>query len=144
MRPYRRSLGRRALNAVIRPLARLGVGPRRVHLLTVPGRKSGRPWSTPVSVVQLGGDRYLVAPYGVRNWVLNARAAGLVELRRGRRRERLAVEEQAPERAVPVLRLYYGRERVTRPFFGVTPESPEAEWLDEAPRHPVFRLLRKD
>ena len=54
-----------------------------------------------------GGERWLVAPYGDRNWVKNARAAGWVELRRGRRRERLAVEELAPADAVPVLREYY-------------------------------------
>ena len=50
-------------------------------------------WSTPVSIVQVGGERWLVAPYGERNWVKNARAAGWVELRRGRSRERLTVEE---------------------------------------------------
>lgn len=87
-----------------------------------------------------GGDRYLVAPYGDRNWVRNARAAGWVELRRGRRRERLTVEELAPAEAVPVLRRYYELGRVTRPFFDVTLESSADEWLAEAPRHPVFRL----
>jgi hypothetical protein len=30
---------------------------------------------------------------------------------------------------------------VTRPFFEVTQESSEAEWLAEASRHPVFELL---
>jgi hypothetical protein len=29
---------------------------------------------------------------------------------------------------------------VTRPFFDVTRDSPDAEWVAEAPRHPVFRL----
>jgi deazaflavin-dependent oxidoreductase (nitroreductase family) len=111
-------------------------------VLTVPGRTTGRPWSTPVSIVKDDGERWLVAPYGSRNWVLNARAAGWVELRRGRRCERLAVVELAPEDAVPVLRRYYGLARVTRPFFDVSLDSPDAEWLAEAPRHPVFRLLR--
>ncbi len=109
-------------------------------MLTVPGRKSGTPWSTPVSIVRSGDERWLVAPYGERNWVLNARAAGRVELERGRSRERLAVEEIPPEAAVPVLREYYRRFRVTRPFFSVTLDSPDADWLAEAPRHPVFRM----
>jgi hypothetical protein len=52
----------------------------------------------------------------------------------------LAVEELPAEEAVPVLREYYRRGRVTRPFFGVSFTSPDAEWLAEAPRHPVFRL----
>ena len=140
-RPYRLSPGRRALNALVRPLARLGLTGPRTHLLTVPGRKTGRLWSTPVSLVELDGQRYAVAPYGERNWVRNARAAGWAELRRGRRRERATVEELAPRDSVPVLRRYYELGRVTRPFFEVTLDSPDEAWLDEAPRHPVFRLV---
>jgi deazaflavin-dependent oxidoreductase (nitroreductase family) len=139
-RPYRKSPWRRALNALVRPLARLGLAGPRTHLLTVEGRTTGRRYSTPVSLVELGGGRWLVAPYGERNWVKNARAAGQVELRRGRRCEVLAVEEAAGEATVPVLRRYWETTRVTRPFFDVTGDSPDADWLAEAPRHPVFRL----
>jgi deazaflavin-dependent oxidoreductase (nitroreductase family) len=139
-RPYRKSYWRRALNAVVRPLARLGLTGPRTHLLTVPGRRSGKPWSTPVSIVAERGERWLVAPYGERNWVKNARAAGWVDLRRGRRDERLGVEELSPEEAVPVLRRYYELAYVTRPFFDVTFESSDEEWLVEAPHHPVFLL----
>jgi deazaflavin-dependent oxidoreductase (nitroreductase family) len=139
--PYRKSLWRRALNALVRPLTKAGLTGPRTHLLTVPGRTSGKRWSTPVSIVRSDGERWLVAPYGDRNWVKNARAAGWVELRRGRRRERLGVEELAPADAVPVLRLYYRSSRVTRPFFAVTLESSPGQWLADAPRHPVFRLV---
>lgn len=131
---------RRGLNGFVRPLARLGLAGSRTYLLTVRGRKSGRSWSTPVSIVRKGDDRWLVAPSGERNWVRNARAAGWVELRRGRSRERLAVEELGPEQAVPVLREYLRLGRVTRTFFDVTLDSSDEEWLAEAPRHPVFRL----
>lgn len=141
-RPYRKSLWRRGLNAVVRPLARLGLAGPHTHVLTVRGRVSGKAWSTPVSIVGDGDERWLVAPFGERNWVRNARAAGWVELRRGRRRERLRVEELGPEDAVPVLREYYRRFRVTRPFFSVSLDSPREAWLAEAPRHPVFGLLR--
>ena len=140
-KPYRLSPGRRAINAIVRPLAKLGLAGVRTYLLTVPGRTSGRLWSTPVSIVEEGGERWLVAPYGDRSWVKNARAAGSVELRRGRRREHLVVEELAPEQAVPVLREYYRCGRVTRPFFGVSLDSSHEEWLADAPLHPVFRLL---
>jgi deazaflavin-dependent oxidoreductase (nitroreductase family) len=128
------------VNAVVRPLARVGlVGPR-THLLTVPGRRSGKPWTTPVSLVELEGERYAVAPYGERNWVKNARAAGTIELRRGRKREALRIEELDAAAAVPVLREYYRRGRVTRPFFEVRLDSSCEAWLAEALRHPVFRL----
>ena len=143
LRPYRKSLWRRALNAIVRPLARLGLTGPRTHLLTVPGRQTGKLWSTPVSIVEDRGERWLVAPYGDRNWVKNARAAGWVELRRGRRHEQLGVAELSPAAAVPVLRRYYESSRLTRPFFNVQLESSPEEWLAEAARHPVFRLERR-
>ena len=139
-KPYRLSPGRRAINGLVRPLARLGLTGPRTHLLTVPGRATGRLWTTPVSLVELGGERFAVAPYGERNWVKNARAAGWVELRRGRTVERLEVTELSAAHAVPVLQEYYRRGRVTRPFFAVTLRSSHEEWLADAPRHPVFEL----
>jgi deazaflavin-dependent oxidoreductase (nitroreductase family) len=140
-RPYRKSYWRRALNALVRPLARAGLTGPRTHLLTVPGRKTGKLWSTPVSIVKMGEARWLVAPYGDRNWVQNARAAGWVELRRGGRDERLAVRELTAEEAVPVLQEYYRLGRATHPFFDVTLASPVDEWLTEASCHPVFELV---
>jgi deazaflavin-dependent oxidoreductase (nitroreductase family) len=140
-KPYRLSLLRRLINLLVRPLARAGLTGPRTHLLTVPGRATGKPWSTPVSLVEDGSRRWLVAPYGDRNWVKNARAAGWVELRRGRRSERLEVEELSAEEAVPVLKEYYRRGRVTRPFFDVSLSSSDGDWLADAPRHPVFRLV---
>jgi deazaflavin-dependent oxidoreductase (nitroreductase family) len=140
-KPYRLSPSRRLINLVFRPLARLGLTGPHTHLLTVPGRKTGRLWSTPISLIEWDDNRYAVAPYGERNWVKNARAAGWVELRRGRRRERLEVEELGSDQAVPVLREYYRRSLVTHSFFDVGLASSDAEWRAEAPRHPVFRLL---
>jgi len=139
-KPYRKSYWRRALNAVVRPLARLGLTGPRTHLLTVPGRTTGKLWSTPVSLVREGDERWLVAPYGERSWVKNARAAGWVRLRRGRFDERLAVEELSPVEAIPVLRRYYDLAYATRPYFDATSSSSDEAWLTEAPRHPVFRL----
>lgn len=140
LKPYRLSTGRRLINLVVRPLARLGLTGRRTHLLTVPGRRTGRMWSTPISLIEWQGNRYAVAPYGERNWVKNARAAGWVDLRRGRRPERLEVEELSPAEAVPVLQEYYRRSFVTHSFFDVTLASPHEEWLADAPMHPVFLL----
>ena len=140
--PYRHSLWRRGLNGLVRPLARLGLAGSRTYLLTVQGRVSGRPWSTPVSLVTEGDERWLVAPSGERNWVRNARAATTIELRRGRSRRSYRVEELAPADAVPVLRLYFVLGRSTRAFFDVSLESTDDEWRAEAPRHPVFKLER--
>src|SRR6476646_2815135 len=90
-------LPHRVLSAAVTPLALAGVAPFDIHLLTVTGRKTGRRYTTPVTVLAHAGERWLVAPYGERSWVKNARAAGSVELRRGRRQERVGVEEVPPD-----------------------------------------------
>ena len=106
------------------------------------GRKSGRIYSTPVRLVE-NGERWLVAPYGEVGWVRNARAAGEVTLRRGRRSETVKIEEISAAGAAPVLRQYVQQVAVTRPFFDAGPDSPlEAfeAFEAEASHHPVFRL----
>ena len=112
-----------------------------MYLLTVVGRRSGTPHTTPVTLVEGDdGRRWLVAPYGAVGWVLNARAAGKVKLQRGRRSEDLEIDEVGADEAADVLRTYLRAGRVVRPFFDVTPDSPLDEFAAEASRHPVFRL----
>lgn len=131
---------RRLGNRLIAPLARLGLAGRRTHVLTVIGRTSGRRHSTPVQLVLLDGERWLVAPYGAVGWVKNARAAGAVELTRARRTERVRVEEVGPDEAAPVLREYLHGTPIVRPFFDAGPDAPLEAFATEASRHPVFRL----
>ena len=128
------------LNAVVRLLVRVGLAGRHTYLLTVVGRKTGRRYSTPVTLVEDGAGRWLVAPYGERNWVKNARAAGWVELSRAGKSERLRVTEVNDAEAGPVLRDYLRKAPVTRPFFDVRASDPVEAFIAEAPRHPVFRL----
>jgi deazaflavin-dependent oxidoreductase (nitroreductase family) len=125
---------------MMRLLLRLGLAPRTTVLLTVPGRRSGRPRSTPVTLVEEDGQRWLVAPYGPVGWVHNARIAGRVQLSRGRRSETVRVKELAPEAAAPILKAYLERVPITRPYFDVTPDAPLAAFAAEAPQHPVFRV----
>ena len=139
-RAYRPTASRRAINWAVRPLAKRGLAGRSVYVLTVHGRKTGRRYQTPVTLIE-DGDRWLVAPYGEVNWVRNARAAGEVELTRGRRTESLRIEEATPEQAGPVLKHYLKTVAVVRPFFDVKPDSSIEEFTREAPRHPVFRLV---
>jgi hypothetical protein len=101
-------------------------------------------YQTPVTLVEDGASRWLVAPYGERNWVKNARAAGWVELRRGRRWERVRVEEVPPDERAPVLREYLRRLPVTRDFFDAEPDDPVEAFAAEAGRHPVFRLVTRE
>jgi deazaflavin-dependent oxidoreductase (nitroreductase family) len=137
---YRLSPSRRAANRLVRLLLKLGLMPGPTYLLTVPGRRTGRPLSTPVTLVEEGDSRWLVAPYGDVAWVHNARAAGQVTLSRGRRSETLSIRELPAAEAAPVLKRYITRVPITRPYFDAKPDSPLAAFIAEAPRHPVFRL----
>jgi deazaflavin-dependent oxidoreductase (nitroreductase family) len=137
---YRLTRGTRLVNLIFRTLTRLGLGASYRHVLTVPGRKTGRLYSTPVDVIELDGQRWLVAGYGPASWVANARAAGEVTLSRGRYSDRFEAEEVAAAAAVPVIRRYMSEIRVTRAYFDAKPDSTDEEVADELPRHSVFRL----
>ena len=140
---YRVTLPRRILNRIVRLWIRLGLPPRKYHILTVKGRRSGGLHSTPVSVVQINEQRWLVAPYGPRNWVKNAQVAGRVTLSRGRHSEEVIVEEEHDQtRCAPVLKLYIDQEPITRRFFDAKRGAPDEAFAAEAHRHPVFRVLR--
>lgn len=138
---YRSTLLRRVGNTLVAPLARFGLAGRRTHVLTVIGRKSGRRYSTPVQLVLEDGHRWLVAPYGERAWAKNARAAGFVELTRAGRTERARIEEVGPREAAPVLREYLRTTRLVAPYFDAGTDSPLEAFVEEAARHPVFRLV---
>ena len=139
---YRTTLARRILNRLVTAYVHLGLPPGRYHLITVRGRISGRLHTTPVSVIKVNGQRWLVAPYGQREWVKNARAAGQLVLRRGRRSEVVAIEEELdPLQSAPVLQRYIAEEPITRRFFDATLQSPLEDFIAEAPRHPVFRIV---
>ena len=66
---YRMTGATRLINSLFRTLTRFGLGPPYLHTLRVPGRKTGRLYSTPVDVLELDGQRWLVAPYGPVSWV---------------------------------------------------------------------------
>jgi deazaflavin-dependent oxidoreductase (nitroreductase family) len=137
---FRPGFGLKMANVVGRSLASRGWGPPRLHVLSVPGRKSGRVHSVPVGVIEVGGQRYLVGPYGETDWTRNARAAGEVTLSRGGRTERFRAVEVGTEEAAPVLREYLRQVRVVRSYFDATPDSPDESFAAEANTHPVFRL----
>jgi deazaflavin-dependent oxidoreductase (nitroreductase family) len=76
---------------VFNPLARrllgagMPMGPN--ALITITGRKSGIARTTPVSVVEIDGRRWVIGTFGETNWVLNLRAAGEATITVGKRRE---------------------------------------------------------
>lgn len=142
MKKYQVSPQVKVINSIMQTLVRLGLGPRHTYLLTVQGRKSGKPYSTPVTIVENAEGRWLVAPYGDMNWVRNARAAGQVTLTRGGRSEKLSIAAEAPEVSARVLKQYIAMEPITRPYFEATVDSAVEAFQAEVERHPVFRLTR--
>jgi deazaflavin-dependent oxidoreductase (nitroreductase family) len=108
------------------------------YLLTVPGRTSGAPRSTPISVVTLDANRYLVSAFSEADWVKNVRAAGTGSLRRGKRTEAVKLlEVPGPERD-PILRAFLEQVPGGVRFF----ESPEPDAVVAAAnRYPVFRVV---
>jgi len=136
-------LTQHVFNPLVSLLTNLGVSVRGSRILVVRGRKSGQIRTTPVNPLEIGGKRYLVAPRGETEWVRNLRAARGGELRLGRHREPIGVDELPDEAKPPILREYLRRWKMeTGKFFdGVTAESPESELRRIAPRHPVFRVL---
>ena len=138
---YRYTLRRRVENAIVGTLVRLGVGlPAEFCLLTVRGRRSGKQLTNPVLAISENGQRWLVAPYGEVKWVLNVRTTPRARLSRSRWSEDVVLSELAPEDAIATLRAYLAKAPIVRPYFEVTPSSSDAEYLAEAPRHPVFAI----
>src|SRR5215475_4118867 len=80
-------------NPTVLGLTRLGVSVYGSRILAVRGRKSGEWRTNPVNLLEFQGERYLVAPRGVTDWVKNIRASGTGELRLGSRSEPIHVSE---------------------------------------------------
>jgi len=129
-------------NRVVAGLTRAGVSVLGSRVLEVRGRTSGEWRRTPVNLLVVDGERYLVAPRGHTQWVRNLRASGTGRLVLGRRRQYFTATEVGDDEKPPLLRAYLRRWRFEVGVFfgGVGPESPDAELRRIAPDHPVFRL----
>lgn len=92
------------VNKVMVGMQKLGIPMGPPMVLTVPGRKSGQPRSTPMTPFTLDGQLYTVAGFPNADWALNARAGGSGTLRHGRKVRQVRIVELAPEAARPVLR----------------------------------------
>lgn len=144
-------------NVIARRLLAIGVPMGPDVLLTVRGRTTGLPRSTPVTVSDAGGRRGLISPFGEIHWVRNLRAAGNATISSGRRREDVtAIELVGPDAVAfirDVLAPHARRSRfggwfvrtidgidvdhpeeaaVGRPVFEIHPVSRGRSWVTEA------------
>ncbi|OBH84135.1 nitroreductase family deazaflavin-dependent oxidoreductase [Mycobacterium sp. E2989] len=95
-------------NKVFIQMSRLGMsfGGESPVVLTVKGRKSGAPRSTPVTPMTVDGHQYVVAGFPGADWVANVRAAGEATIARGRQVQRVRMAELSADDARPILRLF--------------------------------------
>jgi deazaflavin-dependent oxidoreductase (nitroreductase family) len=128
-------------NVFTRSLLALGISMNGSALITVPGRKTGVPHSTPISMVEFEGQRYVQSPFGSVNWVRNLRAAGKATLSWGSRHETVIATELSPEEAAPVIKSMLGHApKMIQEYFDVTAESSLADIIRDAPNHAVFAV----
>ena len=129
-------------NRAVRRLTRWGISVAGSRELRVRGRRSGEWRSTPVNLLVLDGERYLVAPRGTTQWVRNLRIAGGRELRVGRRTEQFVATELAATDKLPVLREYVRRWawEVGTFFGGIDKDASDEALAAVADGFPAFRV----
>jgi hypothetical protein len=129
-------------NPLIVTLQRRGVVIGTMRLLSVPGRKSAKLRTTPVSPLKVDGERYIIAGLEDADWVKNARVAGWGILARGRVQERVNLIELPLRERAPVLREFPRKVphgvQFFRQLYGISGTPKEFEAL--ASRCPVFRV----
>ncbi len=131
------------MNKVMMAVQRLGIPTGPAFVLTVPGRKSGRPRSTPMTPFKFRDGLYVVAGYPGADWASNARAAGAGTLSRGRRSRQVRIVELTAEEARPVLREFPAQVPVGVAFAkrsGMVRDGTADEFEALAGRLAVFRF----
>lgn len=131
-------------NAITRFLLAAGVPMGFNGLVTIRGRKSGLPRSTPVAIIAVAGRRWIWAPGGDVQWVRNLRAAGRATITVRRRKEDVRATELDAAQRVGFFRDILGPLARGIPFGmwfirfadGVDLDDP----LEAAEGRPVFEL----
>lgn len=94
------------MNKVLMAAMRTGLMKDGPMVLTVTGRKSGQPRSTPITPFEVDGRRYVVGGFPGADWVRNAQANPDAVIVRGKVREPVRMVELPPEQARPLLRQF--------------------------------------
>ncbi|MGH8915227.1 MAG: nitroreductase family deazaflavin-dependent oxidoreductase [Acidimicrobiia bacterium] len=135
----------RLFNPIVSFFLRLGLplGPQ--ALLTITGRKSGLPRTTPVALNRAGSEWHLISVYGNVDWVRNLRAAGNAVVTMRRQIIPVTSQELTPSEAASVLRDRFASvgllvRLVVGRYFRAGPGASLVAWEEEAARHPVFVL----
>jgi deazaflavin-dependent oxidoreductase (nitroreductase family) len=133
---------RNLLNRAVRRLTKIGISVMGSRELSVRGRTSGEWRATPVNLLTINGESYLVSPRGNSQWVRNLRAAGNGQLRVGRHTEQFTAQELPDDAKAAVLREYLRRWKweVGVFFDGLSADSSDTDLAAAAPGFPAFRV----
>jgi len=135
----------RVFNRLFGVLVGLGLAPRYNYLVEVRGRKTGRVYSAPINILDVGSRRFLVAPRGRTQWVRNAEAAGDVVLKRGASRRHFRIRPVSGDEKLDILKAYLDRYKLAvQRYFTVQAGSDARAFREVAERYPVFELLIPD
>src|SRR5690242_2050252 len=136
------SAGERVFNRVFGFVVGLGWGFSYNHLLQVRGRKTGKAYSTPIDLLEIGRKRFLVAPRGRTQWVRNAEAAGEITLKRGSQRPKFRLRALSDQEKPEILKAYLDQfKREVQRYFPVPAGSPTAAFRDVLDSYPAFELI---
>jgi deazaflavin-dependent oxidoreductase (nitroreductase family) len=93
-----------SFNPITRVLLAAGVPMAFNGLVTIRGRKSGQPRTTPLAIIEVSGRRWVWSPWGDVQWVRNLRAAGRATVTVRRRKEEVTATELDPAQRVAFFR----------------------------------------
>jgi deazaflavin-dependent oxidoreductase (nitroreductase family) len=132
------------VNVVLKFLTRRGVKAGPVSIITVAGRRSGRPHSTPVTPWVVDGKRYVIAGISTSDWSRNARAAGAGTLTSGRTTTRVRLTEVTDPALKERVVVAFGTENRGAASFlkqiGVAPERTPEGFAAAVPHVAVFEV----
>ena len=83
-------------------VAGMPIGPN--GLVTIRGRRSGLPRTTPLAIIKVGGRRWVWTPWGEVQWARNLRAAGRATIAVRGRKEEVSATELDPTQRVGFFR----------------------------------------
>ena len=113
-------------------------------LITISGRKSGLPRTTPVAIIEVSGRRWMWAPWGEVHGVRNLRAAGRATITVRRREEEVSATELDPAARIAFFRDFLGPLARSIPlgvwFIRAVDGVDRNDPVDAADGRPVFEL----
>jgi deazaflavin-dependent oxidoreductase (nitroreductase family) len=138
---------RHLVNRAVLVGVRLGRDINGIQELAVVGRRTGKARRTPVKVLEVDGERYLVSLSGSSGWVCNLREGQTARLRIGRRVEAVVATEVPDAEKPRIVRAYLQaatRPETRRRLAWAVEGAPDEDVRRGAAGVPVFRLAARD